>query len=145
MIAVDTNILIYAHRADAEFHQSAREFILRLAEGTARWAIPWPCLHEFVAIATHPRIYSPPSTIKQAVEQIDVWLESPSLVTIGESVEHWKVVRNLVNRGKVVGPMVHDARVAAICGSHGVTTLYTADRDFSRFDDLNVSNPLIRP
>ena len=61
MIAVDTNILVYAHREDASFHKAASRAMTELAEGLAGWAIPWPCLHEFLAIVTHPRIYAPPT------------------------------------------------------------------------------------
>ena len=57
MIAVDTNILVYAHRQDSEWHPSAARVIRGLAEGTSAWAIPWPCVHEFLAVATHPRIF----------------------------------------------------------------------------------------
>lgn len=79
MIAVDTNILVYAHRRDATFHRSAAEHVKALAEGRSAWAIPWPCLHEFFAINTHPSIYDPPSTPEEAIAQIDVWLQSPTL------------------------------------------------------------------
>jgi predicted nucleic acid-binding protein len=40
------------------------------------------------------------------------------------------------------GALVHDARVAALCLFHGVRVLWSADRDFSRFPDLMVVNPL---
>ena len=56
MIALDTNLLVYAHRRDSEWHAEATAAVRELAEGPAPWAIPWPCLHEFLAIVTHPRI-----------------------------------------------------------------------------------------
>ena len=55
MIAVDTNLLVYAHRADAAEHAAALPVLRGLAEGRARWALPWPCIHEFIAIVTHSR------------------------------------------------------------------------------------------
>ena len=84
MIAVDTNILIYAHREDSPFHEQADLVLDRLFIGIGTWAIPWPCVHEFVAIATHPRVYDPPSTMDDALQQVDNWLESPTLRLIGE-------------------------------------------------------------
>lgn len=143
MIAVDTNLLVYAHRRDSPFHAVALETIRRLAEGRASWAIPWPCVHEFYAIATHPRVYSPPSTSTQAIDQIDFWLESPTLLLLSESERHWPHLRELTGKAKIQGPMVHDARIAALCLSHGVRELWSADRDFSRFPDLRVRNPLV--
>lgn len=142
MIAVDTNILVYAHRADAPFHGDASRCIRSLAESRAAWAIPWPCLHEFYAIATHPRIYDPPSTIEQAAGQISAWVESPSLTLLAEAAEHLPALLALLRRGRVTGPLVHDARVAALCVTHGVRELWTVDRDFGRFPELRTTNPL---
>lgn len=143
MIALDTNVLVYAHRADSPFHRAADACLASLAEGTASWAIPWPCLHEFLAIATHPRIYAPPTPIGKALGQIDAWLESPSLRLLTEAEEHWPVLRSLLARAQVAGPKVHDARIAALCKEHEVRELWSADRDFSRFPELRIVNPLI--
>ena len=71
MIAVDTNLLVYAHRGDSAFHTEAADILRSLAEGRGPWAIPWPCVHEFMAISTHPRIYDPPSSPEQAIGQLD--------------------------------------------------------------------------
>jgi hypothetical protein len=71
MIAVDTNVLVYAHRSDSQHHDRAVETMRFLAEGTVSWAIPWPCLHEFLAITTHPRIFDPPTKLVRALEQVD--------------------------------------------------------------------------
>ena len=143
MIAIDTNLLVYAHRRDAEWHQAAREAIAGLAEGSSAWAIPWPCLHEFLAIVTHARIYRPPTVLPQALAQVDAWLESPSLVLLSESDIHWQTLRVQVAAGHATGPRVHDARVASLCIAHGVREFWSADRDFSRFPGLRVRNPLV--
>ncbi len=84
MIAVDTNILVYAHREDSPFHDTALRRVAELAEGSAMWAIPWPCIHEFLAIVTHPRIYAPPTPLDRALDQVDAWLESPTLAVLAE-------------------------------------------------------------
>lgn len=142
MIAIDTNILVYAHRRDSEWHEPAAALVKRLAENRIEWAIPWPCLHEFLAIVTHPRIYDPPSSTAQATDQVGAWLDSPSLVLLTETSDHWFTLCDLLSQGKIQGPLVHDARVAAICLAHGITELLTADRDFGRFSSLTVRNPL---
>jgi hypothetical protein len=142
LIAVDTNILVYAHRRDAEWHPAAAAKVRALAESRAQWAIPWPCLHEFLAIVTHPRIFTPPSTAAEAIEQVDAWLESPSLAVLAESPEHWATLKGLLRAGRVAGPLVHDARIAALCLQHGARELWTVDRDFSRFPGLAAVNPL---
>jgi hypothetical protein len=143
MIAVDTNILVYAHREDSPWHDAALTRITELAEGRATWAIPWPCIHEFIAIVTHPRIYAPPTPLAGAIDQIEAWLESPSLVLLAETEGYWPTLRSVLEQGRIIGPQVHDARVAAICEDHGVRELWTADRDFGRFPMLTVRNPFV--
>lgn len=143
MIAVDTNILVYAHRTDASFHERATARMTQLAEGTASWAIPWPCLHEFLAIVTHPRIYVPPTPLDRAIDQVSAWLESPGVVLLAECAGYWDVLRSLLDAGRITGPQVHDARIAALCLHHSVSELWSADRDFSRYPALTVRNPLV--
>ena len=143
MIAVDTNILVYAHRAESPFHDAAARVIAGLAEGKAAWALPWTCVHEFLGVVTHPRIYLPPTPLAIALEQVEMWMESPSCQLLAENDGHWDALKSAMLSGKLVGPTVHDARIAAICASHGVRELWTADRDFSRFKALAVRNPLV--
>ncbi len=142
MIAIDTNILVYAHRADSQWHERAARCVRERAEGVSAWAVPWACLHEFFAVATHPRIYSPATPARVAIAQVDAWLQSPSLVLLAERENHWDTLKELVTAGQIQGPKVHDARIAALCLAHGVSELWSADRDFGRFPQLTVVNPL---
>lgn len=143
MIAVDSNILVYAHREESDWHATAYAKLAELAEGRSAWAIPWPCIHEFLAIVTHPRIYSPPTPLAAAIDQVEAWVESPSLVLLTESDAHWRMLRETLVSGKIAGAQVHDARIAALCLQHGVKELWSADRDFGRFPNLTVVNPLV--
>lgn len=142
MIAIDTNILVYAHREDSKFFQAADARITQLAESGTRFAIPWPCLHEFLAIVTHPKIYNPPTPVSKALDQVACWMEIPGLLLLGEADGYWPKLRQLIVSGTIAGPRVHDARIAALCQSHQVEVLWSADRDFSRFPGLKVENPL---
>ena len=143
MIAVDTNILVHAQRRDSRWHVPATRTIESLASGREVWAVPWPCIHEFYAIATHPRIYAPPSTPAQALAQLRAWRESPTLSLLAEDDAYWPVLESLIERSRLTGPAIHDARIAALCLRHGTHALLTADRDFSRYPELNTQNPLI--
>ena len=143
MIAVDTNLLVYAHRRDHPFHSRAAEVVRSAADGPETWSIPWPCVHEFLAIVTHPRIFDPPSPLDAALDQVEAWLETVTLVLLAETPEHWRHLRLLVTSGQVTGARVHDARIAALCLAHGVTELLSADRDFGRFPELRTRNPLV--
>lgn len=143
MIALDTNILVYAHREDAPFHQPAVRCVTELAEGRTAWAIPWPCLHEFLAIVTRQGIYNPPTPLAVALDDVDALLESPTLVLLAESDQHWPELRALLTTSRVTGGRIHDARIATLCRQHGVRELWSADRDFGRFPNLRVANPLV--
>ena len=143
MIAVDTNVLVYAHRADSPFHWEARAALEQLVSAGRTWGILWPCVHEFLAVVTHPRVYVPPTQPDVAVQTIDDLTELSGVVMLGETADHWRTLRSLLGRRGVVGPKIHDARVAAICLSHGVDELWTADRDFSWFPELLTRNPLV--
>jgi hypothetical protein len=143
VIAVDSNLLVYAHRADSPWHDTAKPALAGLVESGAAWAIPWPCVHEFLAIVTHPAIFKPPTPIEAALAQVDAWLEAPTLELLGEVEGYWPLARATFEDSKVAGPRVHDARIAAICIQHGVESLWSADRDFGRFAGLRVRNPLL--
>jgi toxin-antitoxin system PIN domain toxin len=143
LIALDTNILVYAHREDSEWHAAADRCVRALAEGQAAWAVPWPCVHEFLAIVTHARIFAPPTPLPAALDQVEAWLESPSVTLIAEEDGYWKGLRALLESGRVAGPAIHDARIAALCRQHGVRELWSADRDFGRYKELKVVNPLV--
>jgi toxin-antitoxin system PIN domain toxin len=143
MIAVDTNILVYSHRSDAPFHQAAARIVREACEGDVPWAVPWPCLHEFLAKVTHPRIFKRPTPLVHAVEQAREWLRSESVRVIGEPEGYLDVLADLLLVAQTTGAQIHDARVAAICIAHGVDELWSADRDFGRFSRrLRVRNPL---
>ena len=143
MIAVDTNILVYAHREDVSWFPAAEASIRSLAEGSEPWAVPWPCIHEFLAIVSHPRIFVSPTPLERAVDQVAAWLESPTLVLLSEGPGYWSRLSAMVLAGRVAGPVVHDARIAALCLVNGVSELWSADRDFGRFPALKVRNPLV--
>ena len=143
MIAVDTNLLVYAHRRESRHHEASRDAIRALAEGREPWAIPWPCLYEFFAVVTHPRIWrEAASRPDQAWRQITAWTGSPSVSLLTETEDFLPVLERFLRRPRVRGPIVHDAKVAAICVAHGAEELLTADRDFSLFPELPTRNPL---
>jgi hypothetical protein len=143
MLAVDTNILVYAHRREAAEHAAATEVVRSLAEGAQPWAVPWPCLYEFFSVVTHPKLWrDTASTPSQAWAQIEAWLGSPSLRLLGETPEFSLLLSRFLDRPRVRGGIVHDARVAALCVAHGVEELLTRDRDFSLFEELRTRNPL---
>ncbi|MFN7936389.1 MAG: TA system VapC family ribonuclease toxin [Bryobacteraceae bacterium] len=142
MIAVDSNLLVYSVREDSPFHREALHCVRQLAESDHPWAITWPSIHEFLAIVTHPKVYRPPTPLSDAIQQVEHWMESPTLRLLGEPERYWHHLKSLLLAGKVIGPVIHDARIASICRAQGVVELWTADRDYSRFPGIAVRNPL---
>jgi uncharacterized protein len=142
MIAVDTNILVYAHRPEAPFHTAAKEAVARLAEATGAWAIPMHCLVEFAGVVTHTRLWRMPSSVDDVDAQVNAWLESPSSTVLAEDRDFWPVFGACLRQARTSGGAVHDTRIAACCKFHGVRELWTADRDFSRYPWLRTYNPL---
>jgi uncharacterized protein len=132
MIALDTNILVYGHRKDSPFHRKAYALIKELAEAKASWAI-----------VTHNKIFNPPTSPISAIEQMEAWLESPSLHLIGESSGYFEILKQKLLAGKLHGPKVHDARIASICIQNGIRLLYSSDRDYNKISGLKIENPLI--
>lgn len=143
MIALDTNLLVYAHRRDSTHHAPAAAAISAAVLHRGGCAVPWPCLHEFLAVVTHPRIYSPPTPPAEAIAAVVALAAQPGVHVIGEGTGHLTVLSDLLSSGRVTGPKIHDARVAAICLAHDVDALWSADRDFSWFPALRVVNPLV--
>jgi uncharacterized protein len=143
MIAVDTNILVYSHREESPFHAVAKQTIEQLREGPADWAVPWPCIHEFIAVVTNPKIFKVPTPLEAAFACIDAWLAADNLYLLAESDGYLTKLRDLAFKAKLHGARIHDARIAALCLHHGINELWTADRDFSAFPQLTTHNPLI--
>jgi uncharacterized protein len=141
VIALDTNILVYARRMESAHHLRARQIVTRLAEGDEAWAIPWPCVYEFLRVVTHPRIFDPPTDLDRAIGDLDSLLASPSLTLLGEGPAHLEHLRRAVLTGRATGNLVHDAHIAALMLDHGVRELWTTDRDFTRFAGLRLRNP----
>lgn len=143
MVALDTNLMVYAHRRDSPVGEAAFALMVELAEGDQPWAIPWPCCYEFLSVTTNRRIWKDAATRPdQAWAQLQAWTASPSNRLIGETDDFLRVLKRFIQRPHVVGGVVHDARIAAICVAHGVQALFTRDRDFSLFPELPTRDPL---
>lgn len=143
-VAVDTNILVYAHNSSSPWHVPARRALAIVANASRPWAIPWPCIHEFLAVSTNPKLFPNPDSMPAATAAVESWMESPSLRLLGELLGHWIELKAMLAAGRFRGGGVHDVRIAALCREHGVSELWTADRDFSRIAGLRVRNPLLR-
>lgn len=138
MIAVDTNILIYAHRAETDLHQISLKRLTALAEGREPWAIPVFCITEFLRVVTHARVFNPPSKPQLAIRFVEELLESPTCRVVSPGDEFIEHLKTLMLQADVRGNLVFDAQIAAVCQEQGISDILTNDRDFNRFSRLNV-------
>jgi uncharacterized protein len=136
VIAVDTNILVYAHREELPQHRRAEARLRELAEGDARWGLPVFCLSEFVRVVTHPAVFQPASTVSEATAVLERLLASPSVEVLSPGERYWALLRDALHEARATGNLAFDAQIVAVCRESGVRTLLTEDRDFRRFADF---------
>ena len=144
MIAVDTNILVHSHREEMPRHAEALQRLTELAEGSTPWGIPVFCIGEFLRVVTHPRLFKPPSSNEDALQALEELLASPSLRVLSPGPRYPELLAECIRSGKVVGNVVFDAQIAALCREHAVDALLTLDRDFSRFPEIRTLG-LVKP
>jgi toxin-antitoxin system PIN domain toxin len=133
LIAVDTNILVYAHREELPQHSAAITRLTELAEADAPWGIPIFCIGEFVRVVTHPKLFHPPYTGSEACDALDRLLESPSLRLLFPGQAFTSLFSDAIREANAIGNLVFDAQIVAVCRESGVSSLLTEDRDFARF------------
>jgi len=141
VILVDANLLLYAYNTSAEDHSKAKDWLETVFSGTEPVALCWPVLLAFLRIATNPRAFPRPLSRTEAAVIVSEWLEQPQTVIIGPAENHWTILQRTLSDGKASGVLVSDAHLAALAVEHGAT-LYSTDRDFTRFTNLKLENPL---
>lgn len=141
MIALDTNVLVNAHRAEAPDHAVALALLNSLAGGDRPWALPVFCIGEFLRVVTHPRVFNPPTTLDAACGAIEQLLATPMVRLLRPGTAFADHLFRLARRADAKGNLVYDAQIAAVCREHGVDQIASFDRDFLRFPDLRLRDP----
>ncbi len=141
MIALDTNILVYAHREGTLYHKAAVELLRRLSEGLTPYALFWPSLYEFLRVVTHHRVFDPPSKLDEALEALSNFLQPPAVQILSETSAHDAILREVLAVSRVTGNLMHDAHLVALALEHGVHEVLTLDDDFRRFPQVSSRNP----
>lgn len=141
MILPDVNVLVYAHREDAPDHLAYREWLEGVINSDQAYGMADIVLSGFLRVVTHPRVFSPPSTIEQALTFVDNVRNQSTCVLISSGSRHWTIFERLCRRANVKGNLVPDAYLAALAIESGSTWI-TTDRDYSRFPQLKWQHPL---
>ncbi len=141
MRAVDTGVLVCAHRAETAQHRAARAVLEELAGSGQPWALPWPVVYEFLRVVTHPRLFRPPTPPWMAWESVRALLASAGAVLLAPTPRHAAVLAGLLRDQSLRGNDLADARIAALVIEHGARPLITGDRRFRRFDGITIEHP----
>jgi toxin-antitoxin system PIN domain toxin len=141
MIALDTSILVYAHREGTLHHKPAISLLRALSEGRTPYVLFWPSLYEFLRVVTHHRVFDPPSTVNEALGALAAFLEPPVVRVLYETPAHEAILREILQESRVAGNLMHDAHLVALALEHGVHEILTLDDDFRRFPQVSSRNP----
>ncbi len=141
--AIDVNILLYASDGGSPRHDRASAFLRQCVSRREVFCLAWVTVMSFLRMATHPAIFSRPLAHEEAARNISALLAVPHCRVISEEEGFWDRYREITQDVSVRGNLVPDAHLAALLSQHGVVTLYTHDRDFRRFEFLDVRDPLV--
>lgn len=143
MLAVDTNVLVYAADADSQFHEPCRAWLERQRALPNAWYTTWPILYEFLRVTTHPRVMRRPWNARTAWTFVSVLLDSAGLAVLIETERHSEVAREVISElPHLAGNILHDAHTAILMREHGIGRICTRDTDFARFPFLDVIDPV---
>jgi uncharacterized protein len=142
-VTVDANILVYATNEAEPVHTEARTLIERLASGPDLVYLFWPTVLGYLRIVTHPAILPNPLSAVDATTNVDRLLARPHVRAVGEVEGFWNLFRATAGN-QARGNEVPDAHVATLMRQHGVRVIYTRDRGFRRFPDIDAVDPFIR-
>jgi hypothetical protein len=140
--ALDVNVLLYASDAGSPFHERARSFLDDCLKGREVLYLGWPTVMSYLRIATHPSIFDRPLTPAEAMANVETLVSHARVRLLAEDEGFWSIYRDVTAVVPTRGNLVADAHLAALLHLHGVKILYTRDRDFLRFDFLDVRDPL---
>lgn len=140
MNLVDANVLLYAVNSDARHHERCIRWLDGALSGADTVAFAWIALLAFVRLATRTDLFPSPLSVDGAMDRVDAWLNAPSAVVVEPTVDHARVVRDLLRAVGSGGNLVNDAHLAALAIEHrcGIVSF---DHDFGRFDGVRWQEP----
>ena len=141
MIAIDSNLLLYAHNSAAPEHPRARSWLEATLSTDSAVGLPLVSILAFLRISTNPRLPKPSYSPSAAMAVVQRWLERDNVSVLEPGERHWRILADVMADSKSSGARVTDAHLAALAIEHGAT-LCTNDRDFRRFPLLDVRFPL---
>lgn len=143
MRLVDVNVLVYAFREDAPHHTDVRQWLTGMIHSDEAYAVSDHVLAGFLRVATHPRVFRPPTPIDAALAFAHAFRNRQNAVLVTPGLRHWDIFTRMCANAQAVGNLIPDAWLAALAIEHGCEFV-TTDRDYARFPELRCRNPLER-
>lgn len=140
-VTVDVNVLVYASNVEADEHDRATALVAHLAAGPGLVVLLWPVILGYLRIATHPSIFPVPLTPSAAEANIGDLLGQPHVRAAGELDGFWRVYRGVAAPVAPRGTLVPDAHLVALMVQHGISRIWSRDRDLRKFDDITAVDP----
>lgn len=140
-VAIDANVLLYASDETSPRQPGARALLEDLGAGPDLVYLFWPVAMAYLRIATHPGIFDRPLGPAVARANLRGLIERSHVRCPGEGEGFWALFEATVDLDVVRGNLVTDAHIATLMRQHGVSTIWTADRDFRRFPGITVKDP----
>ena len=141
MILIDANLLLYAYNSSSKQHEDAQKWLEEVLSRTEPVKLAWVTILAFVRISTNFRAFENPLSVDEASSFVSEWLAQPTVSILDPGERHWDILRDVLTEGQVTGSQVMDAHLAALAIEHGML-LCTTDKDFDRFKELRMLNPL---
>jgi len=142
VIAIDTNLLVYAHRSGCPEHKQARLAIERAATNPRGWGIALPSFAEFWMVVTHPSCVGGPTEPAKARNFLASLLETgePKVFLPGKAFGE-RLIQTAADLG-VTGIRIFDLQIGLLAVENGATELWTHDAGFVPISKLTVKDPL---
>src|SRR5688572_15575535 len=98
MLLLDVNVLVNSYREDAEEHERYRAWVEGIAKGDEPFGLSDLACSGFLRIVTHPRIFSPPSTVEDALIYLEGLRGRTNCVPVLPGPRHWDIFVEMVRR-----------------------------------------------
>ena len=142
MIAIDTNLLVYAHRSGVPEHRRARGALERAAGEPSGWGISLPVLAEFWSIVTHPNSVGGPSTGTQAASFIRALVAQGEMMIWTPDADFADRLLKRAAQISLSGARIFDLQIALIASENGAREIWTHDRNFLQLAGMKIHDPL---
>ncbi|HSH37952.1 MAG TPA: type II toxin-antitoxin system VapC family toxin [Chthoniobacterales bacterium] len=141
MILCDVNVLIYAHRADAQRHAQFRDWLADQLTADAPFGFSELVLSSVIRVITNPHVHADATPLRDALGFAEMIRQSPHAIRVEPGGRHWSIFSTLCGSVRAKGNLVTDCYFAALAMEHGCEWIST-DKHFARFPGLRWRHPL---